>query len=553
HQELVIHDPTFQALGEAEFLGIPAALLLLVGAALFSILLWRRETFWPLASVSTRRWLTRLQAPANIMWSFAISGVLGGLAGVFIAACGVPIASPMGHVTWILAPMAAAILGGGVVVAGMGSTWTALSGAAALALAHFFLDMFHVPITGPIASGMILFVLLLGGRLLALNWYEIQELRRGNLLGIPGAQRLPQVLFKSRYAPAIWAGVAAMLTIGAYGYVSYYVVQYVPENAAIVASVEGDVHSRHYDRVFEEWKTEKVEAKMLLEKGYTVETGQHSWCLLKLSDGSIVRVSDNASMTLREITEKDDGTRNVSFHVTIGRVLADVKKMVTPESKFEVETPMLTVAVRGTTFEVDVEQERAVVGVIDGALSMFRYFTGTDEYGRSQMRPEGGKILGGQGVTAWVDRPLTSPYPIPAFQENRIKSVSDQAAAEVARAFVGYDFLKGLAGALLVGIAVYLSFLWLAQQPSRIVTEEEVREAARRLEQTRTGGADDSSRSAAIVQMLMRVGKKDEARKELENMVDADPQSEYGSWAQRMLSRFRDEEPEEDDESEDEE
>lgn len=548
--ELVIQDAAFRELGEATLLGIPAALVLLVLAAVVSIFLWRSEAFRPLASVFTRRGRLRLSHPMNVLWSFGLSGVLGGLAGVFIAASGLPLTSPMGSVTWILAPMTAAILGGGVIAAGMGSTWTALSGAAALSLITFLLRRFQVPIAGPIAEGIIFFVLLLGGRLLSLNWYEIQELRRRNLLAIPGAQRLPQVLFRSKYAPAIWAGFAALLTIGAYAYVSYYVVKYVPPNAAIVASVEGRVDIHRFDTVYQEWQTQTVEPDMLIRQGQTLQAYDGASCLLRMSDGSIVEVAENSRMSVATINEEKDGTRTVSLKVTIGRLFATVKKMVTPESRFEVDTPMLTVAVRGTTFEVNVEEEHAIIGVLEGALSMSRFFTATDEYGQSTIRPEGGKILGGHGVTAYAERPLESPYTLPAFQENRMRMFASETAAELGGAFTGAEFLKGIAAALIIGIAVYLSFLYLSVQPSRIVTEEEVREAARRLEQTRTQGPEDSSRSAAIVQMLMEVGRKDEAREELERMVGTDPQSPYGSWAQRMLSRFRQDRPTEDEDAE---
>ena len=536
---LVIGDPTFEALGEASFAGIPAPLLLLAAAALATLLLWKRETFWPLSKVSSQKWLLRISAPASVMWTFAVSGLLAGLAGVFIAACALPVISPMGHSTWILAPLTAAIIGGGVVVAGMGGTGTALAGAAALTLIDFFLKKLNVPIAGPVAEGLILLAALMSGRILALTWYEIQELRRGNLLGIPGAQRLPDLLFHSRYSKAIWAGFTVLVFLTAYTYVAYFMVQYVPENAAAIVSFDGDVRI---------WVTtddnvamqQTPEPGMELVAGATVRTGAGARCLLKMSDATQLEIGQNTAMQIQQIAQENDGTRMVKILMPAGALWANVKKLVTPESKFEVETPMLTVAVRGTLFEVEAVAEATRVGVLDGALSLFRYFATKDEYGESVSRAEHGKLLGGEGLTTFIDKPMGPPHTLPEVKAEQMRRMASSAAAEVGHAFIGPEFIKSLAGAILLVICVYFIFLYAQGQPSHIIMPEDVDEAARRLETTRTHTADDSPRSVAIAQMHMQTGKDEAAQKELQKILDADPNSQYGLWAQRMIGMLVD-------------
>ncbi len=532
--ELVVADPAFKAIGEAEFLGIPAALLLLAAAALVTVLLWGRETFWPLSRASSRKWTIRLTTPPKIMWSFAMSGLLGGLAGVFIAGCGLPVTSPMGQATWILAPLTAAILGGGVVIVGMGGTGTALLGAAALTLIGSFLHKLHIPIAGPVAEGFILFAMLASGRILSLTWYEIQELRRGNLLGIPGAQRLPQLLFHSRYSRAIWAATTILVATAAYGYVAYFSALYVPDDAAAIVSYTGNVQVLE-SRPDREPIARSIKVGLLLKRGDIVRTGAESECLLRMSDETQVQLSANTSLQITQIAQEADGTRDVRMRVGIGRLWANVAKLLTRESSFQVETPLLTVAVRGTLFEVEVSEKTAKVGVLDGALSLFRLFTGIDQYGDPFERREYGKLLGGEGLITYEDLPMGTPHALPEFQRQRMQRIATSAAAEVGHAFLGPKFLKAIGGLVLLCISIYLIILYAGAGAARVVMPEDVEEATRRLEATRTRTADDSPRSVAVAQMHLQVGNKEAARDELEKIVAADPESEYGQWAQRML------------------
>lgn len=547
-RELTVGSPGFQALGEANLAGIPVPLMLLLAAALVGVLLWRRETFWPLSRVSTRKWVLRLTAPNSILWSFAVSGIMAGLAGVFIAACGLPVTSPLGHSTWILAPITAAILGGGVVAAGIGGVGTALMGAAALSVVGYVLTVMRVPIAGPVAEGLLLGFCLLSSQVLGCTWYEFQELRRGNLLGIPGAQRVPDLLFHSRYSKLIWMSTAAVVGLLAYGYIAVYRVLYVPEDQVAVVMLEGDV------RIWEK----RVEGLEPLEKPATthallgrddrVATGAGSECMLRLSDGSHVHLGPSTDMRVIQVLQEDNGTRDVRMNVTRGSVWAEVEPLLTPDSQFEVDTPLLTVAVRGTQFHIEVGQNKTSVGVLDGAISLLRFFSTRDRYGQSQTRREHGRLLGGEGLMVQLDLPMGRPYPLPEVEAARMRTLGEQAGNEVLHALFGWRFIKALAGIAVLIVGIYLLFTFGAAGPARPILPEDVDAAVKRLDATRTRTADDSPRAVAIAQMHMQLGNIEEARAELRRIVQTDPASRYGQWAERMLAQLEPDRPEEPDE-----
>lgn len=544
-RELVLGDPAFQALGEAQFAGLPAPLLLLLAAALAGVLLFRRETFWPLNKATTAKWNMRLSRPQNIMWSFVASGLLAGLAGVFIAGCGLPVTSPTGHATWILAPLTAAMLGGAVVSAGMGGVSTALMGAAALTLISSFLNKLQVPIAGPVAEALILFALLATGRTLSLTWYELQELRRGNLLGIPAAQRLPELLFHSRYSRAIWACSMVVIGLLTYAYVAYFRVQYVPDDAALVVSYSGTVEA--YELQEQRTIPLAIAERMLLESGHMVVTRADGECLLRFSDDTQVQLSNNTSMTISQIAQEADGTRQVKLRMSAGRLWGNVQRLITRDSIFEVDTPLLTVAVRGTLFEVELVEDAAKVGVLHGALNLYRFLTTTDRYGRAVSQHEQRDLREGEGLVAWADEPMGSAFPLPELQRDRMRRLSEQAASELGRALFGMAFLKAIGGLVLLSVCIYLIIMYAAAGPVRVVMPEDVAEAARRVEASRTRTADDSPRSVALAQMYLRTGNKTAARDELEKIIAVDPNSEHGQWAKRMLAMLMEDQDEEGD------
>lgn len=544
-RDLTVGSPSFQALGEASFAGIPAPLMLLLAAALVAVLLWRRETFWPLSRVSTRKWVLRLTAPNSILWSFAVSGIMAGLAGVFIAACGLPVTSPLGHSTWILAPITAAILGGGVVAAGIGGVGTALLGAAALSVVGYVLTVMRVPIAGPVSEGLLLGFCLLSSQVLGCTWYEFQELRRGNLLGIPGAQRVPDLLFHSRYSRLIWVSTAAVVGVLAYGYVAVYRVLYVPEDQVAVVMIDGDV--RIWEKRVEGLDPLEKVATMhaLLGKDDRVATGAGSECMLRLSDGSHVHLGPDSDMRVLQVLQEADGTRDVRMDVSSGSVWADVEPAATAESQFEVSTPLLTVAVRGTQFHIEVGRQKTSVGVLEGTVSLLRFFSARDKYGQSQTRREHGRLLGGEGLMVQIDLPMGRPYPLPEMEVHRMRLLGEQAGNEVFRALFGWRFIKALAGIGVLIVGIYLLFAFGAAGPARAILPEDVEEAVRRLEATRTRTADDSPRAVAIAQMHLQLGNVDEARAELRRIVETDATSRYGQWAERMLAQLEPGRPDE--------
>ncbi len=72
--------------------------------------------------------------------------------------------------------------------------------------------------------------------------------------------------------------------------------------------------------------------------------------------------------------EPKTGSKNVRVGLSLGRLWANVKKLVTADSKVEVKTVNAVAGVRGTVYRVNVEEDKsALVRVYDG----FVYVSGS--------------------------------------------------------------------------------------------------------------------------------------------------------------------------------
>jgi hypothetical protein len=126
-----------------------------------------------------------------------------------------------------------------------------------------------------------------------------------------------------------------------------------------------------------------------------------------------------------------------------------------------------------------------------------------------------------------------------------MKALGEQAGSEVFTALFGWRFIKALAGVAVLIIGIYILFMYAAGEPGRAIMPEDVDEAVKRLEATRTRTADDSPRAVAIAQMHMQLGNTEAAKTELQKIVQADPNSRYGRWAERMIAQLEPERPDE--------
>ena len=139
-----------------------------------------------------------------------------------------------------------------------------------------------------------------------------------------------------------------------------------------------------------EWVTGRVQTKSAdgpavvallgatLQPGTTIVTGPDSALRLRLSGGAVVTVGEQTELTLIDLREfpAADTTRTV-LGVEQGRVEQDVPTRARPGQHFEIRTPVVTTAVRGTGFRVGVPPGRtsAITEVTEGRVAVGR---GTD-------------------------------------------------------------------------------------------------------------------------------------------------------------------------------
>lgn len=105
------------------------------------------------------------------------------------------------------------------------------------------------------------------------------------------------------------------------------------------------------------WMAAKVGTN--LTQGDIIRTKANSEALLNL-DGmaqtATVQMKANSQLKISELMEnKPEKSQTTLLDLALGQVLIEAKKLHSEKSKFEVKTPTSIVAVRGTSFSVNVE------------------------------------------------------------------------------------------------------------------------------------------------------------------------------------------------------
>jgi hypothetical protein len=140
----------------------------------------------------------------------------------------------------------------------------------------------------------------------------------------------------------------------------------VASTEAVVTMIEGTAH------VF----TRGAPAGLPLKKGnklkreQEVRVGANSRMEIRFPDGTIMRLSEKSRLVMDEVLyDRKTENKNVKVNLAIGKLWANVKKLVTPDSTVEVRTSNAVAGVRGTVYRVNVEEDKsALVRVYDGSV-----------------------------------------------------------------------------------------------------------------------------------------------------------------------------------------
>ncbi len=109
-----------------------------------------------------------------------------------------------------------------------------------------------------------------------------------------------------------------------------------------------------------------------LMKGQEVKVGEKSRVELKYPDGTVMRFAERSTIKIEDITyDSKTQSKKVKVDLGGGKLWANVKKLVTPDSKVEVKTVNAVAGVRGTVYRVNVEADNsAMVKVYDGSVAV---------------------------------------------------------------------------------------------------------------------------------------------------------------------------------------
>lgn len=115
-----------------------------------------------------------------------------------------------------------------------------------------------------------------------------------------------------------------------------------------------------------------VEKDIPLEQNDKIKTGSHAYVEILIDDGSLLKLEENAEMTLSELSADSETKRIEStLSLWIGRLLSNIVKFTHARSRFAVRTPTAVMGVRGTEFVVETkDSEQTDVGVFEGAVAV---------------------------------------------------------------------------------------------------------------------------------------------------------------------------------------
>lgn len=117
------------------------------------------------------------------------------------------------------------------------------------------------------------------------------------------------------------------------------------------------------------WETVRLE--MNIFKGDRIKTNLNSRVEIEMPDESLIRVNENTIFDVKEIRLADEEEDEMSFTLWAGNIWAKFKKVISNRQVRRIDSPSAVVAVRGTTFEIDVDDAQTThVRVEEGQVAV---------------------------------------------------------------------------------------------------------------------------------------------------------------------------------------
>jgi hypothetical protein len=109
-----------------------------------------------------------------------------------------------------------------------------------------------------------------------------------------------------------------------------------------------------------------------LGREHEVRVGDKSRIEIRFPDGTIMRLSERSRLAMSEIQyDKKSESKKVRVNLGVGKLWANVRKLITPDSSVEVKTGTAVAGVRGTVYRMNVEEDKSsLVRVYDGSVAV---------------------------------------------------------------------------------------------------------------------------------------------------------------------------------------
>ena len=148
---------------------------------------------------------------------------------------------------------------------------------------------------------------------------------------------------------------------------------WIMQRQAVVDQVEGKAEVLVHGR----GKAVPLEVGKLVRAGDLVRTGPRSSVELRWvrwAGGMRIRIGENTRFrVIRSILNRKTKETTARLRLDLGKIWVRLREALTGRSKFEVETPTVVAAVRGTVFSVAVAQDGASqVEVLEGEVAVKR-------------------------------------------------------------------------------------------------------------------------------------------------------------------------------------
>ena len=114
----------------------------------------------------------------------------------------------------------------------------------------------------------------------------------------------------------------------------------------------------------------KVSFNMPILNGDKIETKKQSRCEITYNDGSVVRIDEQSIYTVDKV-DLDKEKKDVESELSIGKLWANIKKVVSGRDTWKLKSPAAVVAVRGTIYRMNAGADSSSqVLVYDGNVAV---------------------------------------------------------------------------------------------------------------------------------------------------------------------------------------